>query len=73
MKHTGLRVGQVGVIVLILGSMVLLGWDLGSTFDGDQSTTHDQEGQSQSWDKKLPNLLAFYGVVRLWRCSSAGQ
>jgi Protein of unknown function (DUF1566) len=59
MKHIGLRVGQVGVMGLILGSLVLMGWDLGSTFDGDQSPTHDQEGQSQSWDKKLPNTSRF--------------
>lgn len=59
MTHIGLRVRQAGVMVLILGSLVLIGQSQGRAFDVPQSLTSDQEGQSQSWDKKLPSTSRF--------------
>ena len=49
----------ISVIGLLLGSVVFTGWNSGNAFDGEQSSPTDQQGLSQSWDKKLPGTSRF--------------
>jgi hypothetical protein len=51
--------GGMSVIGLILGSLVVAGWNSANAFDEEQISPTDRQNFSQSWDKKLPSTSRF--------------
>ena len=59
MRSSNLGAGKAGVAGLVLGSLILAGWDSCNAFNEEQSSSTDRPILSQSWDKKLPGTSRF--------------
>lgn len=50
---------SMSVIGLILGSLVIAGWNSAHAFEGEQESSSDRQSFFHSWDKKLPDSSRF--------------
>ena len=59
MRNSGRWVNGMRIVGLIIGSLMLNGWEWGSASAETQISSIDLQGLSQSWDRKLSNTSRF--------------
>lgn len=59
MRNNGRWASGIRIVGLILGSLMLNGWEWGKASAETQTPSIDPQGLSQSWDRKLSNTSRF--------------